>query len=479
MADAPISNDQREFRCNHCDGAIRIPKDLPPTTGPCPHCSGIITSPAPEAETKAAEVVPAKVEAAAPAPPVPEPSPVVAPIRETPPEPPAVPATLDVPAVPAVTPSVARRTGPPPPPGSARQETRPAASTVDTAKPGDGEKPPEPPAKPAEKKAPKPKRSGLITLMLVLLALALILLGVVYLIIQELGKNIAPPVPDAPVGTSSVNDANYIRVGWKKDASRVLGEYIAGTTAREKIPTILNGETLAPEVIDFYGGSVIDDSDTPAEDFSVYELPEEDRKRGLFMMIYDLPPQLEIKEFFRPLASLEVQYGLDEADLLLSTVARVGNFTTEPLRVHAFFKRTDQGLKLDWEVFTQTKYRTFLNFVELPETGRTGIFRVIVMEDVPEKGHAVPGTRTYRLVDPANISDSARVNVKVDSDAGRTLSEINWRDGNEKEPVTRTATVELEWAGEPNAPELALKRFICWEFLGLGGDEAPATASTQ
>jgi hypothetical protein len=147
--------------------------------------------------------------------------------------------------------------------------------------------------------------------------------------------------------------------------------------------------------------------------------------------------------------------------------------------VHAFFKRMPEGLKLDWEIFVQTKYRTLQNFVELPESGRSGIFRVFIVEDVPEKGNAVAGTRTYRVVDPANTTDSARVNVKVDSETGRTLSPINWRGTKENRPITRTATVELKWSGEPSSPELEISRFVCWEFLGLGGQETPATASTK
>ena len=48
MAVSAISNNQREFRCKHCEGKILIPKDLPPTTGPCPHCGEVITSVADE-----------------------------------------------------------------------------------------------------------------------------------------------------------------------------------------------------------------------------------------------------------------------------------------------------------------------------------------------------------------------------------------------------------------------------------------------
>jgi hypothetical protein len=315
--------------------------------------------------------------------------------------------------------------------------------------------------------------------MLVLLVIILIGGGVVYLASKELGKNIEPPTIKTAAGDPAANEMNYIRIGWQKEAYQVLRGYMAATEAKDKVPFVLNGPQLAAKIEDFYGGGTVIDTDTPADAFSVYELSEEDRRRGLFMMIYDQPPQFEMKEFFRPLASLEVQYGVDEADLLLSTLARVGNFAMEPLRVHAFFKRTPEGLKLDWEIFAQTKYRTFQNFVELPETGQSGVFRTFIVEDVPDKGRAVAGTRTYRLVDPANTTDIARVNVKIDSETGRALSLINWRGTKENRPITRTATVELKWIGDEASPELEITRFICWEFLGLGGQETPSTASTK
>jgi hypothetical protein len=325
----------------------------------------------------------------------------------------------------------------------------------------------------------KRARSGLIPAMAVLLILGLAAGGIFYFASKEINTPATPPMVKAKAADTALNEANYIRIGWQKEAYDLLRGYMAATDTQGKIPFILKGGELAPRIEEFYGGGVIVDSDTPADAFSIYELSEEDRKRGLFMMIYDQPPQFEMKEFFRPLASLEVQYGVDEADLLLSTLARVGNFAMEPLRVHAFFKRTAEGLKLDWEIFAQTKYRTLQSFVELPEVGQTGTFRVFIIEDVPDKGRAVAGTRTYRVADPANTGDTARVNVKVDSEIGRALSLINWRGTKEGRPITRTATVELKWTGEPASPELEIHRFICWEFLGLGGQETPSTASTK
>lgn len=428
MTDSEIPDHQREFRCKHCDGKIIIPLDLPPTTGPCPHCGGVITSPAVHAPA-----APAAVVEVAPAPPA------------------------EFPAPPAI----------------AQSEETPKIEPT--------------PLPPKLKKSPKknsPKvvkseRSGLIPALLVLFLLFLAGGAVVYFASLELGKNIEAPALKAAAGDPTANEANYIRIGWQKDAYQLLRKFTAATASKDKLPFILHGSDLASKIEDFYGGVEIIDSDTPADAFSIYDLCVEDRKRGLFMMIYDQPPQFDMKEFFRPLASLEVQYGVDEADLLLSTLARVSNFAMDPLRVHAFFKRTPEGLKLDWEIFAQTKYRTLQNFVELPEIGQSGVFRVFIVEDVPDKGRSVAGTRTYRLADPANTGDSARINVKVDSETGRALSIINWRGTKENRPITRTATVELKWTGEPSAPELEISRFVCWEFLGLGGQETPSTASTK
>lgn len=458
MAEFVVPPHQREFHCIHCKGRILIPRELPPTTGPCPHCGGIITSPALELETPRAFSLP-------PAP-VPPPEPVA------PSPPPQESLIVERPAPPL---EIAE----PPPPVPVEIPTRPAEKPALIEIPANKELSERNKPKKSAPAPAKPKRSGLVPALLILLALFLLGAAVVYFAARELGQKKASREPHAPLGDTAQQEASYIRTGWQKDANKALLGFMAATTVQGKIPYILHGKELTDKIEDFYGGSVINDSDTPAEGFSVYELSEEDRKRGLFMMIYDQPPQFEMREFFRPLASLEVQYGVDEADLLLSTLSRVDNFAMEPLRVHAFFKRTAEGLKLDWEIFVQTKYRRLQNFVELPEPAAAAVFRVFIVEDVPDKGRPVAGTRAYRVVDPANVTDSARINVKVDSEIGRALSLINWLGTKENRPITKTATLELKWTGDPAAPELEISRFLCWEFLGLGGQETGSTASGQ
>ncbi len=452
------SNEQREFRCSHCNGKILIPRNLPPMTGPCPHCKETITSPAPD------KPEPVRVAAQVPVPAV---------VREVP------------------VPAAAAQSTPPAPAGSAgmgaaapphepvHQESRPVAAQAPEAPaaPAGVAPLPDPPAIPAArgpkaaapagpvkpaKEKPAGHRKALLVPMVVTLLLILAAGGAWIFLSDRLGRGTNPaPVP--------VVTENRIRAaGWQEEAREVLQHFLSAQTSSGKAAWSLRSAELLPEMEAFYGGAKIDDSDTPAAAFSAVELSPEDSARGIYMMLYDLPPQFELREFFRPLAPLEVQYGLEQADLLLASMAQVSNFESEPLKVHAFFKRTPDGLRLDWETFVQTKYRTFRNFIEIPEAGRSRVFRVFILEDVPERGRAPAGTRTYRVVDPAHTGDVVRVSVPVDSELGRALSILNWRGIKDARPKTRTATVELEWSRE-ETPRISLKRFICWEFLGIGG----------
>ena len=498
MTDPTLPANVREFHCYHCRGKIRIPKDLPPTTGPCPHCQRTITSPAPEATAPATFLPPAPVSyPGVPQQPAREVAPLPAQGNPAAPahQPPAAPAyqppaalAYQPPAAPAYQPPAEPAYQPPAPAPHQEQPPvsqpsppspqQPAAQTPTAALQQDSPSPASPPARgtSSRRREPKeePKRSSsaapAIFLGCLLLAIAG---GAGYLVFNEMtGKQAAPPAPSKAPGLS-LSESQYLRVGWKRDAYAVLGKFLAATTAEGKLPYIINGEQLRSQVEAFYGGSVINDQDTPIDAFSVRELSEEDRKRGIFMLEFEQPPQFEMKEFFRPLATLEIQYGMDEADLLFSTMARVENFATEPVRATALFKRTPEGLKLDWETFAQTKYRTFANLIELPEADQGGVFRVIISEDVPEAGRTLPaGIKTYRIWDPSSPETSARVNVNIDSEIGRSLSKIDWR-GKENRPNNSTATIELKWVGA-DQPKLEITRFICWEFLHLGGTETAA-----
>ena len=407
MAETEIPTNHREFVCKHCKGKIAVPYDLLPTTGPCPYCGGTITSPALEMrpdrffETHSS----APLEEILPPTPAPEPEEIVE--------------IVDEPSVPIPDPEEAEEP-------EAQPEAQPEA------------------------RVPSRRSSSLVFWMLGLLALILITAGAGYFAWKKFAPSIDPTMPRIVRNEAAMKEAEYLHSGWQKDAHQLLSSYLAAKSTDEKLPLILNGNDLKAVISDFYGISGNNDSDIPADAFTVNELTEEDRKRGLFRMVYKQPAPADVKDLPQPPATV---------------------------KVHAFFKRTPDGLKLDWEMFAQTKYRTLQSFVAQPKIDKTGVFRVLIMEDAPDPGRAAATLRTYRVIDPANTGDTARITVKIQTAAGKALLLLLLpsTDSAKDRPVTRTATLELRWSGEANAPELEISRFICWEFLGLGGQEIPAT----
>ena len=294
-------------------------------------------------------------------------------------------------------------------------------------------------------KPPKPaSRKAVVIPMLVLLFLILTAGGTWIYFLDNKGRGGGAARPTMNAEAQALQrEKHYLQTGWQDDARQVLASFLAADTAAGKSAFSINGSELLTRMDEFYGAGRIDDSDTPISGFSAEQLPPDDLKRGIFTMRYDQPPQFEMRDFFRPIAPIEVEHGLQEPDLLLSSMANVGNFTSEPVKVQVFFKRTPDGLRVDWETFAQTKYRTFRSFTELPNPGRKEIFQLFVVEDVPEMGKTVRGMKTYRMADPAHKTDSVRIEVPIDSELGRSLSILNWRGVKNARPKTKTATLEL------------------------------------
>ncbi len=267
------------------------------------------------------------------------------------------------------------------------------------------------------------------------------------------------------------NQEDFLEQGWKVEASRVLSAFLGARSSEEKARYVIGGGAVGEEMANFYRGArEIDESDTPIEGFSHHSLDIVDRKRGLFLMRFERPSQLKMSEFFRPVAPLEIQYDLEEPDLLLSSLASRERFAMDPVRVMAFFKETNGTLLLDWHVYTQTKYRIFKHFITGPRPGAGGVFRVMIREALPGSGaeDATNEARTFRLSDPAFGSDRITVSVPNDELSGRVLSELAWINMPDRSDQNRYATVRLSWTDEPES-HIHLDEVICWEFLGLGG----------
>ncbi|MDP0490865.1 MAG: hypothetical protein Q7Q71_07440 [Verrucomicrobiota bacterium JB023] len=253
----------------------------------------------------------------------------------------------------------------------------------------------------------------------------------------------------------------------REEAERVLRNFQATSDVASRANFVIGGDEIRPEMEEFYAQYPLGEEDCPHEAFGAVPLSRNDFMRGFYLMAYDRPEQFEMSEFFRPIVPLSVQYGLEEPDLVLKTEADLENFVAPALRILAFFRSTEKGMKLDWHVYVQTKHRLLHRFVQQPEPGRKGDFRVVVSQDLDARERA--GETVYRLADPANYSDYAKIAVNDESELGRVLSVLKWRGKALSGFPVRNATVRLAWS-EEEQPEMRLDSFLCWEFLNLGGE---------
>ncbi len=419
----PHMSTQRSFYCPNCQGIIYIPSDLPPTTAPCPHCSGLITSPAVEIIEPAATVIRPQVEN----------TPVAV-------------------------------------------EQKPITSRITSAD------------------LPVEQKNSTVPWIVALVLIVAMIAGAYFLyhnfIATQLSQKHSENTPtDSVPGTLMPKDLNdisstdqkmldeeFIHSGWKAVAKATLEKFISAKTPSEKAKYVIGGEQTLKRLLQIYGPNIMDESETPADAFLPGDLSEDNSNRKIFMMAYDRPGQFVMKKFFRPLVSIEMQHGLEELNPLIEASTKVSNFTMEPMKIHAFFKSTDQGMLLDWDVYLQTRYRMLQSFVERKSEASSGIFRVIILEDVPLPEQEKQNLRVYRVGDPANIADSYRIAVPIGSEVEKSLKKINWLGTESIDPKLANATIELASSADG---VISISRFLCWEYEGLGGGEAPDLEQTH
>ena len=399
------NNANRIFQCRHCAAGIQVPANLPPTTAACPKCGELVTSP----DWDAAPAEP-RVQASEQAEPVVE------------------------------------RLEP------ASKTDKPAAPKSENSKPSSG------------------KGKMIVAIATLGAALLLAAAAIKILVFSDPKKTTKASADSAqPLSQEERRDNIYRTRGWIEDAKEVLQNFFDAKTNEERAAWTIRGSVNEAEMAAIYEKFEEDSFRNPVDIFSPVPLADSDTKRGIFLMAYNRPEQFTIRSFFRPVPPLRVRYGLEQADNWLISEASVSNFVDRPLRIMAFFGKTEDGLKLDWQVYAQTKYRLLDKFVTNPEPGARGVFRVFIQEDVDLDGRDGNGFSIFRVSDPANGSDYAKVLVKDESELGFALSSLKWRDRVIAKPPLRNATVSLVWSDEPE-PSLQMDELICWEFLGLGGE---------
>ncbi len=325
----------RTFACPHCSTGIEIPYELPPTKAPCPSCGQLVTSPARPAEN------------APDAPKEPDPIPKLE--AESSPDPAADALVVE---------------------GIEGEEITP-------------------------KKAP-----WLGVAVGVALAIAVLVILTMTLSRGNRSGSGDNGVAFQPVLSAEEREARaYQTTGWIVDCQQVLENFLNAKSISEAVSYTLRGAANEAEMASV--GSEFDKNlyRTPVSLFAPVQLKKEDTERGIYLMTYDRPSQYSTDYFFRPVPPLRVQYLIDKPDVLLVTEALTENFIDDRLLTMALFKKTSEGIKLDWQIYAQTKYSLLQRFSQNPEPGQREIFRGFLQQDVDFDGNVtLRGSSNLRIL---------------------------------------------------------------------------------
>ena len=247
--------------------------------------------------------------------------------------------------------------------------------------------------------------------------------------------------------------------------AQLLSDFITAGSPEEKMQYVIPNDGVLEGLENYFPIGVSDD-DLPISSF-VFR-GGNDQDRGIYLMSYRRPAEVGVHDYFQAVSHLDAITQKD--DSLLDEVSHSSNddISSQDLSVIAFFKKMEDGLKLDSSVFIQSKFRTLQAFTGYPQPGKSKVFRVALSEMVSHDFHDDDTKRVYRVSDFAYPKEFVSVAVDVDSELGDKLAVLNWR-GTQQRVKQRMATVELMWSDD-ESPVLEMKSLLCWEFLGVGGE---------
>ena len=243
----------------------------------------------------------------------------------------------------------------------------------------------------------------------------------------------------AGLSSGVATDANQQTPQWEGEARRLLQAFLSAPTNSRRVPLVLQTPGVADRMQSFYSSTEGTFSPLPVSSYAVIPLSEADESRGLHLMGSDL---------------------------------------TEPdgrrLVSRIFFREAEDGMRLDWDVYAQSQFRFFERFLAVDTDGPKPLSQILRAEitqvptaDAADRGK---GMVTYRVNDPFYREQSITVKMSQDSPVANYLAEINWINvpGAVEPQMGKLCTIELDRVRRGGQEVVELRRFICWEFFGLG-----------
>lgn len=276
----------------------------------------------------------------------------------------------------------------------------------------------------------------------------------------------SPPPLLSPRQQPENSDPTIVSLTWHNQAREVLDNFFSAKTPEEKARYVIGGMQTVERLRSIWGNQLFEETAISADDFAPIFTGTEEGSEPIYLLMYDRPMQFELKTFFRPLVSMEVMQGVETLDPLTKTLTDPSNFEQEPLKVQVYLKPCEDGLRLDYDLYLQTRYRTLRNFMDRSPVNSEGTFRVVLVEDVPLPVEKKKQLRIYRITDPVHLSDSYRCCASSSSEIARKMSDIHWYGSLGTKAHFAAATVTLRKISQET---ILLENLVCWDFDGLAG----------
>jgi hypothetical protein len=270
--------------------------------------------------------------------------------------------------------------------------------------------------------------------------------------------------PNEKVIESNAATAN--KFTWQKQTRETLRAFLAAKTEAEKARYVIGGVHTLQRLKPIWGKKLLQDEGISEEFFAAINSGDEKQTPPIYLMVYQLPAHHQIKHYSNPLVSMEVTLGAETLDPMTQSLRNPANYETPPLSIHAYFKQTPEGLRIDWDIYLQTRHRSLNHFFETAAVGEKSTFRVIAVQDIPLRHEARMRRQVYRITDPAYLSDSYRVFTPSGAPAAEQLSVIDWRHKTGKKAEFAPITISLQKLAND---EMFIEKLVCWEFEGLIG----------
>ena len=276
----------------------------------------------------------------------------------------------------------------------------------------------------------------------------------------------AKPVAEGPVANLTDLSARA-----NESAKVALSGFLAAKDASSLAERVIDGEKKLPAIERYLKENGSFPKPGELDEISSLPLSAEDSKRGIAGLIYQRDPSVDLLPTnslsLLPLASRKAG-SIDPMAMVSMSQGK------KPRQALALFKRKDDRMLLDWDLFVQTWDRSLAAFRD-GELGNGPMrFRVLVASDIPvfENGETMESA-VFRMQDPLYVEDVVRVQTKCFSPEERKLLEFNRTSSGTSARVGQTRTATLDLVRDPESGRVGISRFVCWEFLGIGGKEQP------